>query len=168
MRREHRQSPPVLNRYLYRADDGSLRVGRLIVLLGVAIGMAMFGTALVVLAPHVSDSTLGRGLWVMLVVVVLKFPLIALLWTFIRRNAEWPGRRVRWSDAELGAILERLAHEAEIAAEGPHAEARLAHLSREAWHIADHVAGESKVDALSVALTIDERLMARRGAESYE
>jgi hypothetical protein len=42
----------------------------------------------------------------------------------------------------------------------------LAHLSREAWHIADHVSGEAKVDALSVALGIDERLMTRRGAES--
>ncbi len=159
-------NPHVLRRYLYRPGDGTLRRGRLIVLLGAAIGFAMFGTALVVLAPRVSDSTLGRSLWVMFAVVLLKFPLIAILWSFIRRNAEWPGRRVEWSDTELGAILDRLTHEAELAATGPNGEARLAHLSREAWHVADQVAGDAKVDALSVALRIDERLMTRRGAES--
>ena len=156
----------MFRRYLYRPGDGTLRRGRLIILLVTAIAFAMFGTALVVFAPRVSDSTLGRSLWVMFAVVMLKFPLIAILWSFIRRNAEWPGRRVEWSDNELGAILDRLTHEAEVAADGPNGAARLAHLSREAWHIADHVSGEAKVDALSVALRIDERLMTRRGAES--
>lgn len=159
-------NPRVLRRFLYRPRDGTLRHGRLIFLLVTAIAFAMFGTALVVLAPRVSDSTLGRGLWVMFAVVMLKFPLIAILWSFIRRNAEWPGRRVEWSDKELGVILERLTHEAKAAADGPNGAARLAHLSREAWHIADHVSGEAKVDALSVALGIDERLRTRRGAES--
>ncbi len=131
-----------------------------------AIGLAIFGTALLVLAPQVSDSTFGRGMWVMFVVVALKLPLIALLWSFIRRNAEWPGGRVRWSDRELAAILERLTHEADIAASGVDGEARLAHLSREAWHIADQVSGEAKVDALTVALGIDERLMTQRSRKS--
>jgi len=158
-------NPRVL-RYLYRPGDGTLRRGRLIIVLATAIAFAMFGTALVVLAPRVSDSTLGRGLWVMFAVVMLKFPLIAILWSFIRRNAEWPGRRVEWSDNELGAILDRLTHEAEVAVDGPNGTARLAHLSREAWHIADHTSGEAKVDALSVALRIDERLITRRGAQS--
>ena len=156
----------MLRRYLYRTGDGTLRRGRLIVLLAVAIVFAVFGTSLLVLAPRVADSTLGRGAWVMFAVVLLKVPLIAILWSFIRRNAEWPGRRVEWSDKELGAILDRLTHEADIAAAGANREARLAHLSREAWHIADHVSGEAKVDALTVALNIDERLMTRHQKES--
>jgi hypothetical protein len=158
-------NPVVLRRYLYRRDDGTLRRGRLVVLLATTIVLAMFGTALVVLAPQVADSTFGRGVWVMFAVVLLKFPLIALLWSLIRRNAEWPGRPVKWSDQELGAILQRLMDEAQAAAEGPNGQARLAHLSREAWHVADNVSGESKVDALSVALSIDELLMGRHSNE---
>ncbi len=156
----------VLRRYLYRTTDGTLRRGRLAVLLVVAIGLAIFGTALIVLAPHVSDSTFGRGMWVMFVVVALKFPLIAILWSFIRRNAEWPGRRIEWSERELAAILARLANEAGVAGADVHGEARLTHLSREAWHIADQVSGDAKVDALTVALGIDERLMIRRARRS--
>lgn len=102
----------------------------------------------------------------MFVVVALKFPLIAILWSFIRRNAEWPGRPVVWSDQELGAILERLNVEADRALAAGAGHARLAHLSREAWHIADNVSGEAKVDALTVALGIDERLMERRSSEA--
>ena len=70
--------------------------------------------------------------------------------------------RAAWSDRELAAILARLAHEAGVAGASVDGEARLAHLSREAWHIADQVSGEAKVDALTVALGIDERLMVRR------
>lgn len=135
-------------------------------LLAGAMGLAIFGTALLVLAPKVADSTFGRGMWVMFVVVALKFPLIAILWSFIRRNAEWPGRRIAWSDHELAAILERLSHEADAVGVGGDSEARLAHLSREAWHIADQVSGEAKVDALTVALHIDEHLMIHRSKKS--
>lgn len=156
----------MLRRYLYRSGDGTLRRGRLVGLLAVAIALAVFGTGLLVLAPRVSDSALGRGAWVMFVVVLLKFPLIAILWSFIRRNAEWPGRPVAWNDRELTAILERLTYEAVVAERGSNPEARLAHLSREAWHVADQVSGEAKVDALNVALTIDERLINHRSRES--
>ncbi len=152
----------MLRRFLHRADTGALRRGRLVVLLVVTIAMALFGTSLLVLAPHVSDSTLGRGMWVMFVVVALKFPLIAILWSFIRRNAEWPGRRVEWGGQELAAILARLTDEAQAASTATNGEARLTHLSREAWHIADSVSGDAKVDALTVALGIDERLMVHR------
>jgi hypothetical protein len=155
----------MLQRYLYRRD-GTLRRGRLTALLAVTIALAIFGTSLLVLAPRVADSAFGRGLWVMFAVVMLKFPLIAILWSFIRRNAEWPGRPVMWSDVELGAILHRLDTEAVRAADHEHSAVRLAHLSREAWAVADQVSGESKVDALRVALRIDELRMARNELEA--
>jgi hypothetical protein len=47
----------------------------------------------------------------------------------------------------------------------PDAAARLAYLSREAWNVADQVEGNAKVDALTVALRIDERLMDGRSRE---
>ena len=65
----------------------------------------------------------------------------------------------------MGSILARLGSEAERAAADASA-SRLAHLSREAWYIADSVSGEAKVDALTVALGIDERLMERRSREA--
>ena len=37
--------------------------------------------------------------------------------------------------------------------------ARLAYLSREAWNVADRVTGDAKIDALTVALQIDQQLM---------
>ena len=44
----------------------------------------------------------------------------------------------------------------------PDAPARLAYLQREAWNVADRVGGEVKVDAVDVALHIDQ-LLARTG-----
>lgn len=155
----------MVQRFLYRTD-GTLRRGRLTVTLGVTIALAVFGTALLVLAPRVADSAFGRGLWVMFAVVMLKFPLIAILWSFIRRNAEWPGRPVVWSADELVAILQRLDNEAARAAAHDNSTVRLAHLSGEAWHVADQVSGEAKVDALRVALRIDELRMARNELEA--
>ena len=155
----------MVQRFLYR-PDGTLRRGRLTATLGATIALAIFGTSLLVLAPRVADSAFGRGAWVMFAVVVLKFPLIAILWSFIRRNAEWPGRPVVWSDAELAAILQRLDNEAARAADHENATLRLAHLSTEVWAIADRVSGEAKADALRVALRIDELRMARNELEA--
>ncbi len=136
-----------------------MRVGRLVALLAVTIGLAVFGTAAIWVAPTFFEGELARGAWVMFAVVVLKFPLIIVLWSFIRRNAEWPGRPVQWSDPEVGAILAHLSLQADEAIDRSDSEARLAFLSREAWNVADQLTGTAKVDALTVALRIDEQLM---------
>ncbi len=103
-----------------------------------------------------------RAGWVLFGIGVRKLPLILFLWSFIRRNREWPGRRVVWGDDEVASILLHLADQAEEAAAYPDGLARLAYLSREAWNVADQVSGPAKVDALQVALRIDERLMRHR------
>jgi hypothetical protein len=145
----------VLARFLY-GPDGFIRLGRLIPLLGLTLMMALFGGALIWLTPRVTQNEAGRALWVIFAVLMLKMPLVLLLWYFVRRNMEWPGRPVRWRADEVDEILEYLEHEAIAAVGGDSSEARLAYLSREAWNVADQVGGELKVDALTVALRIDE------------
>jgi hypothetical protein len=147
--------PGVLTRYLYGAD-GRIRLGRLLPLLAVTVGLAIFGTVTLVVTPILSGHPAIRTIWVLFGVLLLKLPLILLLWWFIARNREWPNQRPRWSDREMSEILTRLDDEATRALSRPDAPARLAHLSREAWHLADQLSGERKVDALTVALKIDE------------
>lgn len=151
----------VLARFLY-GPDGFIRLGRLIPLLGLTLMMALFGGALIWLTPRITQNDAGRALWVIFAVLMLKMPLVLLLWYFVRRNMEWPGRPVRWRADEVDEILEYLEHEALAAVGGDSSEARLAYLSREAWNVADQVGGDLKVDALTVALRIDELQAAER------
>ena len=93
---------------------------------------------------------------------MLKFPLVSLLWWFIVRNKEWPVRPPKWSDRETSDILAYILSEADRALPLPDAEARLTYLQGEAWNVADRVGGDRKVDAVNVALHIDE-MLARPG-----
>jgi len=156
----------MLRRFLFD-DEGHVHVLRLIPLLGVMIMLATFGTLGIVATPGISHNAAIQLAWVLTIVVVLKVPLIVFLWWLIWRNKEWPGRRVHWSGKETREILDYLEARA-VEAEGlPDAPARLAYLSREAWNVADQVEGAVKVDALTVALRVDERAVRvreRRGA----
>lgn len=154
----------VLQRFLHRRD-GTLRYWRLVALLGTTIAMAIFGGAFIWIVPSLTSSGFARAAWVMFAIGVLKLPLILLLWSFIRTNPEWPGRRTPWGDEEVAAILRHITEQALDAESRPDAAARLAYLSRESWHVADQVVGDAKVDALTVALRIDERLMEHRSRE---
>lgn len=151
---------------IVRRRDGTVIYWRVVALVAPFICLAIFGGALIWIAPAVTDDPVLRGAWVLFAVGALKLPLILLLWSFVRRNREWPGRRVRWSDAEVAEILDHIDRQARDAVGRPDCDARLAYLSREAWHVADEVAGGVKVDALTVALRIDERLMKRRERET--
>jgi hypothetical protein len=146
----------VLSRFLYDAD-GRIRLGRLIPLLAVAIFMAIIGSFAVVATTQLFSHPAWRFAWVIFVIFGLKLPLIGLLWWFIRRNTEWPTKRSAWSPGETLEILDYIERQADEAERLPDAPARLAYLSREAWNVADHSSDQSKVDALTVALRIDER-----------
>lgn len=128
---------------------------RVIPALLVALVMAVFGTILVVVTPSVPGPGWLRGAYVLFVVVALKFPLIAILWWLIARNPEWPGTKPKWLPAEQAEILAYLEGQAHRAAELPDSVERLEYLSQEAWHVADRLDGDAKVDALTVALRID-------------
>jgi hypothetical protein len=146
----------MVERLLYD-PEGRMRVGRLIPLLGVLIFMAVCGSFLVVATTSLFTHPVAQFTWVIFVVFMLKVPLILLLWWFIRRNREWPGKRVSWSPRETREILDYLERQAGDAQSLPDGRARLTFLSREAWNVADHVEGDLKVDALTTALRIDER-----------
>ncbi|MEO2058059.1 MAG: hypothetical protein ABGX38_04320 [Thermoleophilia bacterium] len=121
----------------------------------VSLLLALFGTALLVLAPSIPGPGWLRATYVMFVVVILKLPLIAILWWLIARNHEWPGTKPTWLPPEQAEILAYLEKEADRAAGLQDAVERLEYLSQEAWHVADRLDGDAKVDALTVALRID-------------
>jgi hypothetical protein len=118
--------------------------------------LAIVGTGLVAVGSQLSDRPHLQMAWVIFVVFLLKVPLIWLLWWFISRNREWPGRRVVWDRQETAEILAYLQQEAETAQHRPDATARLAYLAREAWNVADNSSGDLKVDALTTALRIEQ------------
>lgn len=128
--------------------------------------MAMFGPALLAFAPSISDSTFWRGAMVFLTVAMFKVPLMLIFFSIIRRNREWPGQPVKWSNDEITEILEALRARMVAANRYPDSEARLQRLSTDAWHVADQLNGPRQVDALTIALQIDEKLMALRQVSS--
>lgn len=142
--------------FLYDSD-GHVRVMRLITTLVAFVILAFFGTTLIFVTPAISDSTAIQVAWALFALAGLKLPIIMLLWHFISRNREWPGRWAKWSTQESREILAHLEKEAWRAKHLPDTAARLDHLSREAWNVADAMEGPSKVDALTVALRIDEQ-----------
>ena len=100
--------------------------------------------------------------WLVVFVILAKLPLIVFCWWLIARNKEVPGVPVVWSTEETHEILGALTRQARQSLEMPDSGARLAYLSREAWHVADQANGAVKADAVGVALEID-RLAARHG-----
>lgn len=151
----------MLQRFLY-TPEGSVRLPRMIGLVAGTVLFALFGSFLLVVTPVFSGHEGVQTIWVLFSVFLLKFPLVSLLWWFIVRNKEWPVRPPKWSDRETSDILAYIASEADRALPLPDAEARLTYLQAEAWNVADRVDGERKVDAVNVALHIDE-LLARPG-----
>ena len=128
---------------------------RVIPVILVTLVMAIFGTVLVMLTPNIGGPGWLKGMYVLFVVVALKLPLLAVLWWLIARNPEWPGTRPKWTPDEQADILAYLENEAKRVRDLPDALERLEYLSQEAWHVADRLEGEAKVDALTVALRVD-------------
>lgn len=155
----------MLQRFLY-TPDGRVIVPRMIGVVVSTLLFAIFGSFLLVVTPVLADHEGLQTVWVLFSVFLLKFPLVALLWWFIVRNKEWPVRPPVWSARETGDILEYLVAEADRAMTLPDADARLQYLQGEAWNVADRVGGDRKMDAVDVALHIDQMLSALRTRRS--
>jgi hypothetical protein len=151
----------MLQSFLY-TPEGRVRVPRMIGVVVTAVLFALFGSFLLVVTPVFSGHEGVQTAWVLFSVFLLKFPLVSLLWWFIVRNKEWPVRPPKWSDRETGDIIAYIAGEADRALPLPDAHARLTYLQGEAWNVADRVGGERKIDAVNLALHIDE-MLARPG-----
>lgn len=99
---------------------------------GAAVAVALFGSFLLVLTPSLGDRPGLQTLWVLFSLVLLKAPLLALIWWMIARRR---GRR----DAQEGALeptaafIERVEREAALALSAPDPAPRLACLREEAW-----------------------------------
>lgn len=145
-------------------SSGRLRMRRLFYAVFACLLLALLSTVLLVATPVFAGNELIQGIWVLTCVFFMKLPLVIILFWLIWRNKELPGRPVEWSHDELAGIFEHLLRQARHAATAHDEEARLAYLSNEAWNVADRVGDDAKVDALTVALRIDERLAEVRGA----
>jgi hypothetical protein len=146
----------------YFMPNGRVRLRRMAVTMAVLIFFAMFGTGFMVFIALFTNNTSLKLTWLVVFVVLAKLPLIAFCWWLIARNKEVPGVPVVWGEDETREILQALIDQARQSLEMPQTGARLAYLSREAWHVADKAEGRLKADAVGIALEID-RLAARHG-----
>lgn len=157
----------MLARFLYD-EHGKARPRRMIAVFAAVVPLALFGSFLLALTPILSGHEGYQTLWVIFSVFLLKFPLVVLLWWFIMRNREWPGRPVKWSDEETREILAYLESEADRVRHMSDSTARLAYLQREAWNVADRVGGEVKAEAVDTAVHIDHMISRQRSPRSRE
>ena len=157
----------MLARFLYD-ERGKARPRRMIAVFATVVPLALFGSFLLALTPILSGHQGYQTLWVIFSVFMLKFPLILLLWWFIVRNKEWPGKPVKWSDEETREILAYLEAEAQRVTHLPDARDRLAYLQREAWNVADRVGGDVKAEAVDTAVHIDSMLARQRSSRAHD
>jgi hypothetical protein len=144
----------VLARLLY-TRAGRVRTGRMIGTVAVTVAFAIFGSFLLAVTPVFEGHHGIQIAWVLFAVALLKIPLIGFLWWFIVRNKEWPVKPPRWDDREIREILDYIRSESQRALAFPDAAARLRYLRGEAWHVADRVGGDRKLDAIALAIEID-------------
>ena len=135
----------------------------------VAVGLAVFGSFLLVVTPEFGDRPGLQTLWVVLSLVLLKLPLLGLVWWLITRRRrtrlpEWDAERAERRLAELSA-------EAGCLAGTPGAAARLDALSADAWRTAERADPSVTPAAVDLALRIDrlrrsDRTLAGRSPEA--
>lgn len=125
-----------------------------------AVGIALLGSFLLVLTPDLDGHPGLQTLWVVLSLVLLKLPLLGLVWWLITRRRR--ARAARWSPAEtrrfLAALEEALARVADL----PDAPARLDALHADAWRAATEGDAAATPAAVEIALRID-RMRRREG-----
>jgi hypothetical protein len=135
----------------YFHPNGRVRLRRMVITMATLIFFAMFGTGFMIFIELFAGNSGLKVAWLVVFVVLAKLPLIAFCWWLIARNQEIPGRPVIWSADETREILRALTSQARQSLDLPETGARLAYLSREAWHVADQAVGAVKADAVGVA-----------------
>lgn len=118
-----------------------------------AIALALFGSFLLVLTPSLGDHPGLQILWVLASLVLLKFPLLFLVWWLIARRRSRSDRT--WSGETTAAFLTRAAEEVSRSAHMPDAAVRLAALRAEVWAAVERADAESTQALVDLALRID-------------
>ena len=127
----------------------------------VILGLVAFALVVLSLGSFVALLAAGAGspetlaIWVVAALVVVKVPLLMLVWWLLGHKRD-PVGGGGWSSAECEEILRYLEEQARASAGRPDAGPRLAYFSREAWYVADAAADADKPAAVAVALRIDE------------
>lgn len=132
---------------------GNPRAG---VILGLVAGalvlLAVGGFAALLAASAGSPETLAA--WVLGALVLIKVPLLMLVWWLLGRRRD-PAGGGGWSRGECEEILSYLDDQARASVDRDDAVARLGYFSREAWYVADKANDADKPAAVAVALRID-------------
>jgi len=133
--------------------EGNPRTAVILVLVATALVVLSVGTFVALLAAGTgSPETLAA--WVVGAFLVVKVPLLIMVWWLLGRRKE-PVGGGGWTTRECGEILEYIQGQAEASVGREDAAARLAYFSREAWHVADAAADADKAAAVAAALRID-------------
>jgi hypothetical protein len=137
---------------LFYDRRGDLHLPRVLLLVSLSVATIGAGTFAALLAAGAGQPKV-LGLWIVGAFLVIKVPLLAVLWWVMGRHVERGGSS--WSGDECGRILAYLEDEAAKSLDKPDAGARLAYFAREAWNVADQARDEDRPEAVAVALRID-------------
>jgi hypothetical protein len=141
-------------REFFHDHEGRLRNRRAFIFTGILALLAFGGTTLVILILVVVQPPTAIAALLAFGIIGCKLPLLVWCWRIMGRHMETPGKPVVWSAEETREILAYLTRQAEASRTAPDAAARLAYLTKEAWHVADQADGALKADAVGVALEI--------------
>ena len=134
--------------------EGNPRTAVILSLVAAALVVLSLGSFAALLAAGTgSPETLA--VWVVAALVLVKVPLLIMVWWLLGRRKE-PVGGGGWTTRECDEILGYIREQAEASVGREDAAARLAYFSREAWHVADAAADADKPAAVAVALRIDE------------
>jgi flagellar basal body-associated protein FliL len=133
--------------------EGHLRTGLILGIVVVALALLALGMFAALLAAD-AGSPATLAIWMVGALVLIKLPLLAVVWWIIARRRDEPSGG-GWSSDECGEILAYLEQQAEESREREDAPARLAYFAREAWFVADSARDADKAEAVAVAVRID-------------
>lgn len=146
---------------MFTDRDGDLRATPLIgVVMGAALILGVGTYAGLLAADAGSPGTLA--IWVVSALVLIKLPLLGVMWWVIARRRD-PAGGGGWSSRECRQILAYLEEQARESAGRPDAATRLAYYAREAWFVADRATDADTPAAVDTAVLI-EAMAAEAGA----
>jgi hypothetical protein len=119
----------------------------------VAVALALFGGFLLALTPSLDDRPGLQTVWVVFCLVLLKVPLLLLVWWLIVQRRS--GRERRWSEQETIDFLSRVSGEATRWRELPDPAPRLEQLRRDAWAAVERGDEGMKPALVELALRVD-------------
>jgi len=134
-------------------EHGDVRGNRVLFAVAALAMLTALGTFIALVAAGAGEVDV-LGAWVVGILLLVKIPALAILWWALGRHVEKPGEN-RWDSREVARILASLEEQARLSVARPGAALRLAHLSREAWFVADRAPDADKPEAVAAALRID-------------